>query len=1006
MFEKLTYRILSLAFMVMALTSTIELNSQNICEFKYLGKAEGVPEVDVRLIERDGDGNFYLLSQNKLGRYDGMDIVSMEETFTKDGIFLSQINEMNLLHSGEIVFSIPGMDDTYFIKSGGREVNKIRRSGYPMVGDEKLYYAVKTDTSNTAIFRYPELKSEERILIANNLNFSVQKIYEHQGKIYAQDNEENIYCIDKNVPHLLGQQGTLIGTGNTPYIVNSDGIFKITKDTIEQIYSYQKSKKFANLITTNQNGQLLVGFSDKPRYTSTYIVVDSIGNIHDLSFMSIYADKFRDIFSDDYLSRWLGASYTGLYVIGFEREGLSFVYKDESKALGEYGSLVTSIVNLPDERLFLCKEGLDVLVYDTKDSSLVSLMDKMPYKFNQNLQYYYDQSSELLYGLCYTYDTSSTLVRLDPEKPSLVDHLSVPYKFTDIIYYAPNKCLLGGHNSRTKEGVFLSYDFEFESYEVIQEGGLSVVTCLYHDEEREKYWVGTIEGLYVYDEEWGLIDHFHHSAAVEKNIFYDYINDVKAINNVIVVGSNGGGFYFIDRTTMEVLKSVDTGSGLTDDIGAASVSDHMGNIWLSTFDGLNVVDSTLQLIMTIESIEGLVHGEFNRNSVARDGKGNLYFGTVNGMQIIDPEKALGIEKTFGVNFAIRVYTDDHITELEHLDKRLDIYDSADSILIIVNTPDYRNYPNIDDNLYVDSDNLDLEIVKEEAGYLIKNFGSKAFNLFFRNNYKGDVLGQISFNVKSDNRNLYNILSLVGVISLISLIVINLITNYNKRIEENKTELNKRISDLRLTALQSQMNPHFIFNSLGAIQYYIQMHDTEKADDYLGSFASLMRKILESSKSKLITVKDEVDMLQLYLKLEKLRFEEKFNYSLDISKNTNVNANIPPMILQPFIENAINHGLYNLSDRQGKLEVSFEERGRDLYCTIMDNGIGRIKAKKLRSKKHKSRGMQLIYERLDTINRAGNIHVSTETQDLYDDNGQAAGTKVIVKIYNYRDLEYI
>ena len=153
-----------------------------------------------------------------------------------------------------------------------------------------------------------------------------------------------------------------------------------------------------------------------------------------------------------------------------------------------------------------------------------------------------------------------------------------------------------------------------------------------------------------------------------------------------------------------------------------------------------------------------------------------------------------------------------------------------------------------------------------------------------------------------------------------------------------------------------MNPHFIFNALGSIQYFIQTYDTVKADEFLSNFAMLMRSILESSKSKYISLSEEIKLIELYVGLEKIRFENLFDYQIAIDDNLDLESKVPPMIIQPFVENAINHGLYHLKGRKGLLNLTFDAiNNNELKISISDNGIGRKAAAKLRNKNHKSRG---------------------------------------------------
>lgn len=221
-------------------------------------------------------------------------------------------------------------------------------------------------------------------------------------------------------------------------------------------------------------------------------------------------------------------------------------------------------------------------------------------------------------------------------------------------------------------------------------------------------------------------------------------------------------------------------------------------------------------------------------------------------------------------------------------------------------------------------------------------------------------------------------------------------------EKNKenNNFNKNLAELELTALRAQMNPHFIFNALGSIQYFIQTQDTDKADSYLSDFAMLIRIILESSKSKFISLAEEIKFLRLYTRLEKMRFEDRFSYELKIDKEVDMHKPIPPMIIQPFVENAINHGIYNLKVKKGRLLIYFQYVNPDeLIIKIRDNGVGRAKASRMKKSLHNSRGTELVSTRVETINKQNEIKINVETIDLMEFE-DPKGTEIKISIlYN-------
>jgi anti-sigma regulatory factor (Ser/Thr protein kinase) len=198
------------------------------------------------------------------------------------------------------------------------------------------------------------------------------------------------------------------------------------------------------------------------------------------------------------------------------------------------------------------------------------------------------------------------------------------------------------------------------------------------------------------------------------------------------------------------------------------------------------------------------------------------------------------------------------------------------------------------------------------------------------------------------------------------------------------------------ALSAQINPHFIFNSLNSIQHLIIKEDRQQATLYMAQFSRLMRLSLENSRKKWVPVKDEIELLKLYLELESLRFKDKFTYSILLDEDIkNSSMRIPAMLIQPFVENAIRHGVNNLSGKTGKVTVQLNFKDAHLLTTVEDNGIGRQKALTLQGtgKDHLSSGMQITEERLQLLCRETGTPWFFKIIDKQDDTGAASGTLV-------------
>jgi LytS/YehU family sensor histidine kinase len=197
---------------------------------------------------------------------------------------------------------------------------------------------------------------------------------------------------------------------------------------------------------------------------------------------------------------------------------------------------------------------------------------------------------------------------------------------------------------------------------------------------------------------------------------------------------------------------------------------------------------------------------------------------------------------------------------------------------------------------------------------------------------------------------------------------------------------------RMKMLSSQMNPHFIFNSLSSIQEFVLANETEKVMDYLSEFAGLMRQNLENSTLSYITLSKELVFLSTYLKLERMRFNNVFTYEIRVNVDIPENIMVPPMLLQPYLENAIIHGLRK-STRPGQLLLEVRETQNKIYCTIMDNGIGRTLASAISKGRHQSTAMSNIGARLELLNMEFGMDLFSVTVEDLEEGGEPAGTQV-------------
>ncbi|MBX2906866.1 MAG: histidine kinase [Taibaiella sp.] len=215
--------------------------------------------------------------------------------------------------------------------------------------------------------------------------------------------------------------------------------------------------------------------------------------------------------------------------------------------------------------------------------------------------------------------------------------------------------------------------------------------------------------------------------------------------------------------------------------------------------------------------------------------------------------------------------------------------------------------------------------------------------------------------------------------------------------QRRASIREQITTSQLTALKAQMNPHFMYNTLNSIQDLVLQKDIKNTNYYLSRYSSLMRKILDSSGSSEIELAEEVEMLQLYLELEQLRFGGDFKFTIDCAPGIDKNGvEIPSMLIQPFVENALKHGLLHRRGEK-RLRIAFSRSGTGILCTIADNGVGRARAAEIKARSaasHKSFATQATLKRLELINAGRSEKVTLEIRDLQDEHG-ALGTEVLI-----------
>lgn len=568
----------------------------------------------------------------------------------------------------------------------------------------------------------------------------------------------------------------------------------------------------------------------------------------------------------------------------------------------------------------------------------------------------------------------------------------------------------------------------------------NTIHALLEDSEG-KIWIGTNKNIYTY---------------VNEKIT-PYLTDEREIDNVnflmedskgrILYGSHNG----LGIITNNKHKVITTKDGLSNNKVRTIYEDELGTLWVGTYGGgLNRIKN--DTIFTFDNLQGMLNE--NVSCILEDKKGFFWMTSNNGLYKVEKQSLndYADKNTKVINSSVFV-REDGIHNIEfnggfqpsaYEDINDDFWFSSISGIVKANTSyNYITNSNVViEKLLVNGKEIDFENQPEispkadeiEIFYTQPSFYSPQ-NIRFQYKIEGlhsDWInantrrvayfsnlpgGEYEFKVRtySNPNNVvgfsflvptpfwktwqFLLVIIVLIVLLLSFLMFLRVTSIKKKAIA-KTKENKKYAEMELAALRAQMNPHFIFNCLNTIKYFVATNDDSSANKYLNNFSKLMRMFLEHSKSNYVALSEEIELLDLYIGLENLRFDNHFTYKLDLEKELNPDSiEIPAMIFQPFVENAINHGLLNLK-RKGQLTISFYKNNNDLIGVIDDDGIGRDAAMELKfnsKKKHISRGLQITTERIEVLNAVENSNISIETIDKFDEKGNSEGTRIIITI---------
>lgn len=533
-------------------------------------------------------------------------------------------------------------------------------------------------------------------------------------------------------------------------------------------------------------------------------------------------------------------------------------------------------------------------------------------------------------------------------------------------------------------------------------------TTIYEDSKNRIFICKNETEIGVYALKNGKLDSIE-SVQIRGGVYGYYEN----VNNNTLWIATLNGLAKVDLTDLKKKPILLTEkNGLPDKYITAMLADNSQNLWLSTAKGLAYFNMDSTYVRTFSLADGMQSSEFYLSAGLKRRNGELWFGGSNGITIVNPNNI-----TYPDNKPIVKITDIKINDLErpgladfntgatnisqirHLD--LDYGDNTLSFeFVAIEYSDPAN--NRLRYMLKGADDHWVDLKKGELGFArYPKLKNNIYTLIIQGANSDGIWGepiealQITINPHWTNTTWFKI-SLAAIIALISWLIIR----YRIAQIREKADLNTRVAENKMAALRSQMNPHFVFNSLQTVNGFIAKQDLRGAMEYINQFARLMRVILENSREGQISLEREVELLELYMKIESRRFGTPFTYTINVGDNVDTySMEIPSMLLQPFVENAIKHGLFHKKEG-GHINIAFLRVNGSLKCVVEDNGVGRAKTAELNTQQgrgHKSRGLQIVNERLAIIRAANPGNYDVKISDLFDRQQNPSGTRVEITL---------
>ncbi|GAB5550900.1 MAG: histidine kinase [Saprospiraceae bacterium] len=979
---------------------------QNYEYIQYTTK-DGLPSNYVYGVVEDDEGYIWAYTENGLSKFDGY---TFQNYTTKDGLPGNDVTYAEKDVKGIIWLNIHQQGIAYLYKDSIQQIQAIDSSdlqfrglfyNYPIYYNSTLknYCTVEpvvpylfecfyptSDTSNYVLDSLSKINSvpfsfkwptgmftfiQDSVFILRNQN--VHKTVSFKG--YP------INLFGRYYKHLTGTNSFLFGNFIGELLIVNFDTGKIRNLNLDQFQLFPEAYVYSSILQSTFIINTDVGFLE----------FDFEGNLLRKFTLDQLSDQYSLLraFKDSKGNLWVGSRQGGLFLL--PRQFLTTTLlnsTDNEKNSFEYFYV------LENGQVLCITDHSGIFLYQNDRLEKIISSSNKRFRSIQNTSiglFLYDGTSGRVLKNEHNSWKNDDIQDVFKNAKVLTDGKLEKYigsKFEDYggrrnLLYLPGKSIFFQALSNRFDIIQISENGQHEIRRVPH-----ISNVLFHHEEQDLILSGNNQGLFNYQGD-DFIPFLRKYGALKN------INAIEGSGDDLWINTEDNGIYHYQFVDKKLTKLFQTSSvrKIKED------GDH--RLLIVTNSGVKIISKyqpTSSPISVFTTLDGLASNDIR--DIHRIGDSVLLVATFDGVHKIDrrqkrsvllaPE-ALSLQ-TFKINN--QAYSFDSLPPFTYRQNNLDVS---------FQLQDYASNGQIKYSFKLTPIEEKWRTTSERnVSYPFLAPGKYTFHLKAQNAYGQEVeILPISFKVQEPFWQRFWFLILLGAILVSGLI---LLIRYRDELQKVKLaeekRLNQRMTQLELSAFRAQMNPHFVFNALGSIQYFIQNKDLELADDYLAKFAKLMRMYLDSSKEKMIPLQRELNLLGIYTDLEKMRFED--NFSVNIVKDPDLDENdyyLPSMIIQPLIENAINHGLENRRDGKGRLEVIFQTEQEHLVCYINDNGIGRANAVKYRNKGHQPRGLELIKEKIQTLQNSGIAKIDIQISDWNPSHPAFPGTQVKLVIEN-------